>query len=393
MKIEKNISFKEYLVDKNFRKNFLKKLAIYTILLALFSSITIGSISFEDILIFFISMFFVGGIVIFILSRIIYLKCYILLRKKHKLKYDIIFYEDYFKIIKGEEIHKVEYQEIKAIKEETDFMILFFEKRELIIQKKTCEKKLIDLIRNLKHQKEEILLEDKSYQNIKKKMKFLFIFTILSLWLAFLSVSFITELLSFPLDIKYMWIMWLWLPIPITSIILGFKYKHQGLKCLKNIVGGFIIAILLMIYGCFVFIPDNEVNYEEVVKLEKILNINFPETGKYYRNEEKPSNLENDIIHDLYFMNKEEYNFFEQELIKDSRWLLKKDLKSQLELLIPSNMICQEKYTCYYAAYIKETEKYNKLPEKSGLYHIYILAYVLENHQLRITEYTYEYKI
>ena len=52
MKIEKNISFKEYLVDKNFRKNFLKKLAIYTILLALFSSITIGSVSFEDILIF-----------------------------------------------------------------------------------------------------------------------------------------------------------------------------------------------------------------------------------------------------------------------------------------------------------------------------------------------------
>lgn len=100
MKIEKNISFKEYLVDKNFRKNFLKKLAIYTILLALFSSITIGSVSFEDILIFFTSMFVVGIIIIFIFNRIIYLKRYILLRKKHQLKYDMIFYENYFKIIK-----------------------------------------------------------------------------------------------------------------------------------------------------------------------------------------------------------------------------------------------------------------------------------------------------
>ena len=393
MKIEKNISFKEYLVDKNFRKNFLKKLAIYTILLALFSSITIGSVSFEDILIFFTSMFVVGIIIIFIFNRIIYLKRYILLRKKHQLKYDMIFYENYFKIIKKDEIHKVEYQEIKAIKEETNFMILFFEKGKIRIEKNECEKKLIDLIRYLKYQKEEKLLENKSYQNIKKKMKFLFIFTILSLWFAFLSVSLITELLSFLIDTKYMWIMWLWLPIPITSIILGFKYKHQGLKCLKNIIGGFIIAALLMIYGCFIFIPTNEVNYEKISKLEKTLNINLPDTGRYYQNKIETSNSKNTIIHDIYFTNKKEYNIFEQKLLKDQRFILKKDLKSQLELLIPSNMTCQEKYTCYYAVYIKEIERYNTLPEKSGTYHMYILSYVFETHQLRIKEYTYQYKI
>ena len=57
--------------------------------------------------------------------------------------------------------------------------------------------------------------------------------------------------------IKNTWVFWLWLPVPILSIILGFKYKRQGVKCKKNIVGGFIVGILLLIYGSFCLIYND----------------------------------------------------------------------------------------------------------------------------------------
>lgn len=51
--------------------------------------------------------------------------------------------------------------------------------------------------------------------------------------------------------IRYFWIWWLFVPIPITSIILGFKYDVLGYKCKKNIIFGFIILILLLLVGSF----------------------------------------------------------------------------------------------------------------------------------------------
>ena len=51
--------------------------------------------------------------------------------------------------------------------------------------------------------------------------------------------------------IHYFWIWWLFIPIPITSIILGFKYDVLGYKCKKNIVFGLITLILLLLIGSF----------------------------------------------------------------------------------------------------------------------------------------------
>lgn len=97
-------------------------------------------------------------------------------------------------------------------------------------------------------------MEKEKTRNIKLISIFmiiLFIVTICSLLGALWSVSLVDEInpqhgLNFT---KNMWAFWCWLPIPILSIILGFKYKKVGLKCTKNIVGGFIIGFLLLVYG------------------------------------------------------------------------------------------------------------------------------------------------
>ena len=55
-----------------------------------------------------------------------------------------------------------------------------------------------------------------------------------------------------------MWLFFLFLPIPISSIIFSFYLKKNRYKYRKNLIVGIIMTILLCIYGSFSFIfPDS----------------------------------------------------------------------------------------------------------------------------------------
>ena len=47
-----------------------------------------------------------------------------------------------------------------------------------------------------------------------------------------------------------MWVFFLFLPIPLTSIVYGVVKRS-----VKNIIVGFIMTVLLIVWGCFYFIP------------------------------------------------------------------------------------------------------------------------------------------
>lgn len=53
---------------------------------------------------------------------------------------------------------------------------------------------------------------------------------------------------------KNMWLCFLFTPIPISSIIFGYIQKAKGYNCKKNIIVGFIMTIILCLYGSFTFI-------------------------------------------------------------------------------------------------------------------------------------------
>jgi len=177
------------------------------------------------------------------------------------------FYEDFF-IRKGKTVsRKINYEEIDIFIETNTNIYLSVENKNLIIifQKNKCSEKLIEFLNNkISNQKKKInkknnikVFNKAPNNNIKIFMIILFIITILSLWGALYSCGLIGVISKNTYGfnmVKYMWIFWLWLPIPILSIILGFKYKKQGLKCTKNIVAGFIIGVLLLVYGSFSFI-------------------------------------------------------------------------------------------------------------------------------------------
>lgn len=61
----------------------------------------------------------------------------------------------------------------------------------------------------------------------------LFILTIFSIYGASLTLDVVLGDKPAILSNDYIWVFWFWLPIPILSIILGFKYKSHGFKCTK----------------------------------------------------------------------------------------------------------------------------------------------------------------
>ena len=51
--------------------------------------------------------------------------------------------------------------------------------------------------------------------------------------------------------VNRMWIFYLFLPIPTASIIFGFYQNKKGIRNVRNIVVGLILAVILAVYGSF----------------------------------------------------------------------------------------------------------------------------------------------
>lgn len=198
--------------------------------------------------------------------------------------YETEFYEDYF-IRKAEKFSlTINYSEIsRCVENDTNFYLEYpLRNMVVILQKNKCDLELINFIRNKFKNLENKLGDSPSFKEIKKLrhpnliktlMIILFIATICCLWGALISIALITTTIQEPQTnfVKYTWVFWCWLPIPLLSIILGFKFNKANLKCTKNIVAGFIIGFLLLIYGSFYLLPTSPIDYDKTTNQYNIL--------------------------------------------------------------------------------------------------------------------------
>jgi len=315
------------------------------------------------------------------------------------------FYEDYF-IRKGKTASLIiKYSDITRIVEnDTNFYLEYPQKNTvIIIQKNRCDLELISFIREKFNNVENVVENSskfkgtKTYHNpkfIKYGMIILFVITILSLYAAILTfalVAFSTDSNVFNFT-KNAWVIWLWLPIAILSIVLGIKYKKAGFKCTKNIVAGFIVAFLLLAYGSFYFFPTHEEDYNKIYEYQDIIGIELPNNGSLkiqefgtYFEEDKTEN----IIINAYYKDDAVTNF-EKEIENNNNWILSNDMKSILKIYIPFNVILYQ--NSYVSIYNKTNNEYNKIPTKSGSYEIYTMIYDMKNNKLEIYKYNYSYK-
>ena len=317
------------------------------------------------------------------------------------------FYENFF-IVSGEKSSlTINYSEIsRCVENDTNFYLEYSTKNMVIIlQKNKCDLELINFIRSRFKNLENNLGDNSkfkgvdNFKNIDNKlsisyfMTFLFILTIGSLWGALWLYSVIDELnpqhgFNF---LKNTWIFWCWLPIPITSIVLGYKYKNKGINCTKNIVGGFIIVFLLLIYGSFCLMPTFSEDYSKINDYKNYIDANIPSNGEleihYWGNYFDDDKKEYSIINVYY--DKEDVSNLVSSIENSKNWILSTKIKSELKILLPSQFRAKE--DLYYSVYNKTINEYNVIPEESGIYEIYAMSYDKNKKELIIHKYKLMY--
>ena len=312
------------------------------------------------------------------------------------------FYEDYF-IRQGETTtYKMNYEDIdRCIENDTHFYLKNNKMNKIIIiQKNSCDLELINFIRNKFENLENKLGDTSNYKGVKKTvntnlistlMIILFIATLCCLWGALWSLSLINEIkpqhgFNFT---KNTWIFWCWLPIPITSIILGFIFKGKGIKCTKNIIAGFIIGFLLLVYGSFSLIPTFSENYSKINDYKEYIDASIPNNGELeiqnwetYFDDDKTEYV---IINAYY--DKEDVSKLVSSIENNNNWILSTKMKSELKMLLPTQF--KSSNDVYYSIYNKTTNEYNTTPSESGKYEIYAMYYDKDLKQLSIHKYKY----
>ena len=243
------------------------------------------------------------------------------------------------------------------------------------------------------------LVNRKSNKGEEKRLPI--IFRILSILLFVLSIcTIIGALISVAVvsGIKHstfedMWLFFLFLPIPIASIIFGFCLKKKGYKCTKNVIVGFIMASFLCIYGSFSFIFAGIYSHsdEPIIKAEQMLSIDIPEhsrinTQDWTKGSQSVSRGYIYSTSDIFF-DDATVEEFEKGLSSDPKWITS----------VPSDMIgitstfYDYQSGNYCIIYNKDTGEFNKLPSESGTYTFINILYNTEHNTMKLVEYQIEY--
>ena len=315
------------------------------------------------------------------------------------------FYEDYF-VRKGESLSlNIKYSDITRCIENDPNFYLECPLRNLviIIQKNRCDLELISFIREKFSNLENHLGDSSKFKGVKIyhnpsfiriMMLVLFVLTIMCLWASLFTWMIINELNNIPpiMFIKSAWVIWLWLPIPILSITLGFKYKNIGYKCTKNIVAGFIIGFLLLMYGSFCLLPTYEENYNKIYEYQDIIDLELPDNGmlEIQNIESHPLSNKTDYISIKAYYNENDVINLEKKIENNNNWILSTQIKSNLTIFIPSSFISND--NIYYSIYNKTLDEYNTIPNETRNYEIYTMKYDKSTKILEIHKFNYSYK-
>lgn len=221
-----------------------------------------------------------------------------------------------------------------------------------------------------------------------KKIAFILFFLSLSAPLIAFSLStYIGETSIFGIGgaIKYSWIFLLFIPIPISSIILAFTLMHKKLKYKKNLIAAFISLPLLIIFSTYRIVYSNMYSYDnsKIIDIEKKINISLPDNVKIVTN--TITNLSYVKISNL--QNKE---IFEENIKKSEFW--KNNLEPKINDLLPYDV----QYDCLkfnsFIFYNMTTNEYNNPQIEEDSICIFI-AYeykksrllVLDNYKVKVT--------
>ena len=199
----------------------------------------------------------------------------------------------------------------------------------------------------------------------------LFWTTLISPMVSFSMASMIGEANIFGVAgiIRYSWVMLLFIPIGILSILIGFKLKNSTQKYKKNFVVSFICLPLLIIFGSYRFIFNSVVSYDvnEVSIIEEKINFEIPRDIKVATNK-----LDLYDISYLKILNSESKDMFEQEVENNQLW--QKELQPEIKSLLPLNIQYESEIFEYFVFFNITSNEYN-IPPLRGQNECIFIAY------------------
>ena len=285
---------------------------------------------------------------------------------------------------------KFDFEDIEKIQSFGSYLILEIANQSYIIKKEALVPDSIFFTFRKNTQKNQEM------QPVKDKLKIisilLLILSITTLWFSLIGVSILSEINHKDMP-ENMWVFFLFLPIPISSIIFGFYLKGKGYKYKLNVIAGLIMVVFLCIYGSFTFMFADTYSHsdEPILNAEKILNIDIPihsqiNTQDWTKGTQSISRGYIYSTSDIYF-DDAAVEKFEKNLPNDTKWISD----------IPNAMIGITSYFCeltesdYYIIYNVTTGECNKLPSQSGTYRFINLLYDAEKNTMKLVEYQIEY--
>ena len=184
--------------------------------------------------------------------------------------------------------------------------------------------------------------------------------------------------------IRYSWVMLLFIPIGILSIVIGFKLKNSTQKYKKNFIVSFICLPLLIIFGSYRFIFNSVVSYDvnEVSIIEEKINFEIPRDIKV-----ATSKLDLYDISYLKILNSESKDMFEQEVENNQLW--QKELQPEIKSLLPLNIQYESEIFEYFVFFNITSNEYN-IPPLRGQNECIFIAYDCDLQRLIILN---DYKI
>ncbi len=219
----------------------------------------------------------------------------------------------------------------------------------------------------------------------------LFVASLLSIFVALVLVGIVSN--ANKLFVENMWLFFLFAPIPIASLVLGFMLKAKGYKYKKNTIAGIIMAALLCIYGSFSFIFANVYDHgdEPIDRAEQIIGIDIPEhkqisTQDWTKGTQSVSRGYIYFTSDIYFESLT-VEVFEKQLKNDDKWLS----SVPNDLIGITSPMSDYGFYDYVLVYNVDTSEYNTLPNDSGKYRFINILYRLEDNQMKIVEYDIDY--
>lgn len=296
---------------------------------------------------------------------------------------------------------KLSYDKLKKIVEtETNFYMLYSNGTALIVNKKDCKDDGEEFIRKINSK-----IFHKKFNSKKNKNKTGTKDNYLLLELLFCASIFCIPgalytlckiIMDTPtnfIDSK-MWVLWLWVPIPILSIIIGFMEIKKNKKATNNIICGFIVSIILIEFGGISIVgPTGKASYDKIKSYEDVLMISIPKDGDYIqRRYEKyfDSDKKNVVTTEAFFKESQELKEFEQNIANNSNCQDFKTIPIKLKALIPFPMTREECRKCYITIYNEQLKEYNTVPENKDNYKIHVALYNFEQHKLEINTYEFE---